>query len=142
MPRPPPSRPTDAELAILRILWASGSAGATVRAVHEEIARTRPPGYSRPAGYTSVLKLMQIMVEKGLVTRDEAERSHIYHAVATESHTQRQLVRDLLDRAFGGSARAMILHALSARRASPEDLAEIQRLIDEHRQSAKQRGDR
>ncbi len=84
-----------------------------MRAVHDELTRTRPPGYSRPAGYTSVLKLMQIMADKGLVTRDEAERSHVYHAAATESHTQRQLVRDLLDRAFGGSSRALILQALT-----------------------------
>ena len=141
MSRPPPTRPTDAELAILRALWARGPAGATVRAVHEELTRARPPGYSRPAGYTSVLKLMQIMTEKGLVTRDEADRSHIYHAAVTEADTQRLLVRDLADRAFGGSARALILQALCARRASPEDLAEIQRLIDDYRQSSHQRGD-
>jgi BlaI family penicillinase repressor len=140
MSRPPASRPTDAELAILRVLWARGP--STVREVYAELMRTRPPGYSRPAGYTSVLKLMQIMADKGLVTRDEAERSHVYHAAATESHTQRQLVRDLLDRAFGGSARALILQALSARRASPQELAEIQQLIDDYRQTSHQRGDR
>ena len=131
MPRPAASRPTDAELAILGVLWRLGP--STVRAVHDELARTRPPGYARPAGYTSVLKLMQIMADKKLVTRDESARTHVYHPAATEADTQRQLVGDLLDRAFGGSARALILHALSARRASADDLAEIQKLIDDHR---------
>jgi BlaI family penicillinase repressor len=133
MSRPPATRPTDSELAILGVLWAKGP--STVRAVHEELTRTRPPGYRRPAGYTSILKLMQIMAEKGLVTRDQAQRSHVYHPAATEAHTQRQLVRDLLDRAFGGSAKALILQALGTRRASPEELAEIQRLIDDYRQT-------
>jgi BlaI family penicillinase repressor len=135
MARPVSTRPTDAELAILRVLWALGP--STVRAVHDELARTRPPAYAKPPGYTSVLKLMQIMTEKGLVRRDEADRSHVYRPAATEAQTQKQLVGDLLDRAFGGSARALILQALSARRASAEDLAEIQRLIDECRRDPK-----
>jgi BlaI family penicillinase repressor len=133
MPRPAASRPTDAEVAILGVLWRLGP--STVRAVHDELARTRPPGYARPAGYTSVLKLMQIMTGKRLVTRDESSRTHVYHAAGTEAQTQRQLVRDLVDRAFGGSARALILQALSARRTSPAELAEIQQLIDDHRKT-------
>jgi BlaI family penicillinase repressor len=133
MPRPAASRPTDAEVAILGVLWRLGP--STVRAVHDELARTRPPGYARPAGYTSVLKLMQIMTGKKLVTRDESSRTHVYHAAGTEAQTQRQLVRDLVDRAFGGSARALILQALSARRTSQAELAEIQQLIDDHRKT-------
>src|SRR4051794_8065924 len=133
MARPASSRPTDAEVAILGVLWRLGP--SSVREVHGELARTRPPGYARAAGYTSVLKLMQIMFEKKLVTRDDSSRTHIYKAAETEARTQRQLVGDLLERAFGGSARALILQALSATRASPTELAEIQKLIDAYRQS-------
>src|SRR5215471_20111882 len=89
-------RPTDAELAILRILWERGP--STVRQVHDQLAR------DRSAAYTTALKLLQIMTEKGLVERDERERTHVYKAKLSEDQTQRQLVRDLLDRAFGGSA--------------------------------------
>ena len=88
-------KPTDAELAILRVLWERGP--STVRQVHELVAR------DRPAAYTTALKLLQIMTEKGLVDRDERERTHVYRARLSEEQTQRQLVRDLLDRAFGGS---------------------------------------
>lgn len=129
MARPGSTRPTDAELAILRVLWERGP--STVRDVHAELGRTRPPGYDRPAGYTSVLKVMQIMAAKGLVDRDEARRTHVYRAAAPREQTLRHLVGDLLDRAFGGSARALVLHALSARRSSPEELAEIRQLIDD-----------
>jgi BlaI family penicillinase repressor len=115
-------RPTDAELAILRVLWARGP--STVRQVHDVLSR------ERPAAYTTALKLLQIMTEKGLVSRDERDRSHIYQARLTEAQTQRQLVRDLLDRAFGGSAAKLVMQALAARRASPEELLEIRRLID------------
>ena len=115
-------RPTDAELAILRVLWDLGP--CTVRQVHEVLSR------ERPAAYTTSLKLLQIMTEKGLVSRDERDRSHVYHAKLTEEQTQRQLVRDLLDRAFGGSASKLVMQALAARRASAEELSEIRRLID------------
>src|SRR4051812_23487144 len=125
MPRPSPTRPTDAELAILRALWALGP--ATVRQVYERLNRERP---GRPAGYTTVLKLMQIMAERGLVRRDESRRSHVYHAVATEQKTQRRLVSDLLERVFGGSARALEQQALSVTAASPEGLREIRKLLD------------
>jgi BlaI family transcriptional regulator, penicillinase repressor len=115
-------RPTDAELAILRVLWERGP--STVRQVHDVLAR------ERQAAYTTALKLLQIMAEKGLVRRDETERTHIYYARLTQEQTQRQLVRDLLDRAFGGSASKLVMQALAARRASPEELGEIRRLID------------
>jgi predicted transcriptional regulator len=123
MARPASSRPTDAELAILRVLWERGP--STVRDVHEALKR------SRDAGYTSVLKVMQIMHDKGLVARDEAKRSHVYRAVVPREHTQRQMVGDLLERVFGGSARALVLQALSAKRAGPQELAEIRKLLDE-----------
>jgi len=115
-------RPTDAELAILRALWERGP--STVREVREQLAHTRP------AGYTTVLKMLQIMTEKGLVTRDVSRRTHIYRPRLGEEQTQRQLVRDLLDRAFGGSARKLVLQALATRRASEEELAEIRGLLD------------
>ena len=115
-------RPTDAELAILRVLWDLGP--CTVRQVHEVLSR------ERPAAYTTSLKLLQIMTDKGLVSRDERDRSHVYQAKLTEEQTQRQLVRDLLDRAFGGSATKLVMQALAARRASAEELSEIRRLID------------
>ena len=128
MPRNPPApRPTDAELAILRILWERGP--STVRQVHEVLASRE-----RPTAYTTALKLLQIMTDKGLVRRDESDRTHIYHARLSEDQTQRQLVRDLLDRAFGGSATKLVMQALSARRATPEELGEIRRLIDARRE--------
>jgi predicted transcriptional regulator len=116
------SLPTGAELQILRVLWRSGP--ATVREVHDAL------GPRRRTGYTTVLKLLQIMHQKGLVTRDEAERSHIYRARIGESVTQRRLLRDLADRAFGGSAASLAMQALSTEKASAEDLAEIRRLLD------------
>jgi len=117
-------RPTDAELAILRILWQRGP--STVRQVYEVLGR------ERPTAYTTALKLLQIMTEKGLVSRDERERTHIYQARLSEEQTQRQLVRDLLDRAFGGSSTKLVMQALAARRASSEELSEIRRLLDGH----------
>ena len=115
-------RPTDAELAILRILWERGP--STVRQVHEQLSR------DRQAAYTTALKLLQIMTEKGLVERDERERTHVYRAKLSEDQTQRQLVRDLLDRAFGGSASKLVMQALATRRASPDELREIRKVID------------
>ena len=118
-------RPTESELAILRVLWANGP--STVRQVNDTLSA------SRDTGYTTTLKLMQIMAEKGLVTRDERDRSHVYSAKLSQDQTQRQLVTDLVDRAFGGSAAALVLQALSAHPASSEELGEIQRLIDEYK---------
>lgn len=122
-------RPTDAELAILRVLWTRGS--ATVREVMEELA------LERPIGYTTVLKLMQIMTEKGLVKREEENRTHVYRAAQTEEATQRRLVGDLLERAFGGSAEKLVMQAISSKRATAKELAEIRRLLDEFEKGEK-----
>jgi len=119
-------KPTDAELAILRILWDRGP--STVRQVHEILAG------DRPAGYTTALKLLQIMTEKGLVERDERDRTHIYRARLSEEVTQRQLVRDLLERAFGGSSGKLVMQALATKRASAEELRDIRKAIDGARQ--------
>lgn len=116
-------RPTDAELAILRVLWSHGP--SSVRQVHDEISK------HHGIGYTTVLKLMQIMTEKGLVIRDESQRAHIYKPGVNEERTQRQLVRDLLDRAFGGDASQLVMQALSSKRTTPEELAAIRTLLDE-----------
>jgi predicted transcriptional regulator len=129
MPRGLP-RPTDAELAILRVLWDRGP--STVRQVHDALLE------ARETGYTTTLKLMQIMAEKGLVTRDESSRTHIYSTRSSQDQTQRQLVSDLMQRAFGGSATALVLQALSAQPTSGEELQEIQRLIEKYRADRKQ----
>jgi BlaI family transcriptional regulator, penicillinase repressor len=115
-------RPTDAELTILRVLWARGP--STVRQVHDVLSR------DRAAAYTTSLKLLQIMTEKGLVRRDESDRTHIYQARLTEEQTQRQLVRDLLERAFGGSSSKLVMQALAAKRATADELVQIRRLLD------------
>lgn len=115
-------RPTDAELAILRVLWQRGP--STVKDVHAELAGRAP------TVYTTTLKILQIMTEKGLVERDEAQRAHLYRARLREEQTQSQLVGDLLDRAFDGSASRLVLRALSARPATAAELAEIRELLD------------
>jgi len=119
----PTRKPTDAELAILRVLWSRGP--STVRQVAAAM--------DREGGYTTVLKLLQIMAEKGLVTRDESARTHIYEAAYTEDQTQQQLVMDLVERAFDGSAAKLVLQALSTGKATPAELAEIRKLLDKHR---------
>ncbi len=126
-------RPTDAELEILTVLWSIGP--ATVRDVHEVISRRRR------AQYSTVLKFMQIMAEKGLVKRDESQRAHVYEPTKTREWTQRQLAGDLLERAFSGSAKALMIGALSARKASKEDLAELRKLLDEFPKEQKRRKD-
>jgi BlaI family penicillinase repressor len=131
MTRNAPPRPTDAELAILRVLWERGP--STVRQVHDVLSR------DRAAGYTTALKLLQIMTEKGLVRRDDTDRTHIYQARLSEEQTQRQLIRDLLDRAFGGSASKLVMQALAARRATPEELGEIRKLIEGRREGRDER---
>jgi predicted transcriptional regulator len=118
----PATQPTGAELAILNVLWSLGP--ATVRDVHDEL----PDAIRR--GYTTTLKLMQIMVEKGLLDRDESSRSHVYTAVASQESTQVQLLEDLADRAFGGSAARLALRALSDQYATADELAEIRALLD------------
>jgi predicted transcriptional regulator len=116
-------RPTDAELSILRVLWQQGE--ATVRQVFESLNQ------ERDMGYTTVLKLMQIMTEKGLVKRDESQRTHVYQPALTQEQTQQQLVGDLLNKAFGGSASQLVLQALSAKPASASELQRIRELLDE-----------
>ena len=118
MPYTPP-RPTEAELSILRILWSHGP--STVRQVVDQS--------EAGTGYTTILKLLQIMTEKGLVLRDDSERTHVFTPALPEEATQRQLVDDLLDRAFGGSAQKLVLHALSGRKPSRKELAELRQLI-------------
>ncbi len=116
-------KPTDAELSILRVIWEQGP--STVRQIQQVLDRVRP------TGYTTVLKLLQIMTEKGLVRRDESERSHVYRARYSEDQTQQQLLGDLLDRAFAGSTSKLVMQALSSRKASAEELAAIRKLLDE-----------
>ena len=119
-------RPTDAELAILRVLWERGA--STVRQVHEALVGTRE------TGYTTTLKLMQIMTDKGLVKRNETARTHVYSPMAGQEQTERQLVQDLVDRAFGGSAAQLVLRALSAEGTTDAELKEIRKLIDDYRE--------
>jgi len=112
-------KPTDAELAILRVLWNRGP--STVRQVAEQMGRD--------TGYTTVLKLLQIMTEKRLVTRDESSRTHIYAAASSQEQTERQIVSDLVDRVFDGSAAKLVLQALAGTKSTPEELDEIRKLI-------------
>lgn len=123
MPETELPRPTDAELEILKVLWRRGP--STVREVFETL------GESKTTGYTTVLKTMQIMADKGLVVRDESERAHRYEPAAPEDETQRRLVGDLLRRAFDGGAAKLVMQALSTERASAEELSEIRRMLDE-----------
>jgi len=115
--------PTDAELAILRVLWERGP--STVREVHEELSS------SQATRYTTTLKLMQIMTEKGLVRRDESRRAHVYQPAVPEQQTLSRLTGELLERAFGGSAEKLVMHALQAGKVSAEELARIRQLLDE-----------
>ena len=128
MSRQPP-RPTDAELEILTVLWSLGP--STVREVHDAICRRKP------AQYSTVLKFLQIMAEKGLVRRNEKQRAHIYEAARPREWTQQQLAGDLLQRAFSGSAARLMMGALSARRATKGELAEMRKLLDEHEKGKK-----
>ena len=115
--------PTNAELAILNVLWRIGS--GAVREIHEELNR------ERPMGYTTVLKTLQIMTEKGLVLRDESSRAHIYRAKEASETSQQEIVEDLVVRVFGGSSQRLVMHALNSQRATPDELAEIRQLLDE-----------
>ncbi len=115
-------RPTDAELAILRVLWDRGP--STVREVHAALSERQG------SGYTTVLKLLQIMTDKGLVVRDESQRAHVYASLLGEQRTQRQLLGDLVDRAFGGSPAKLVLQALSDRRATDDELRDIRAMLD------------
>ena len=114
-------RPTEAELELLRVLWERGP--LTVRDIHEALEEN-------PTGYTTTLKILQKMTDKGLVRRDETNRSHVYEPVAKAGDTQRQLVREFVQRAFGGSPAQLVLHALSEKKATSAELAEIRLLLD------------
>jgi len=132
----PPPLPTDAELDILAVLWRLGP--ATVREVHDALGK--------PCTYTTTLKQMQLMTEKGLLRRNERFRTHVYEAGNPQEQTQRQIAGDLLKRVFGGSASRLVLGALAAQPASAAELDEIRQMIDEYparnRESGKKKGSR
>jgi len=118
-------RPTDAELSVLRVLWSRGP--STVREVYEVLCQ------ERDLGYTTVLKALQVMLQKGLVERDESERSHVFSAAVQEAETQTHLLEDLVEKAFGGSALRLLTHALNAKKPSRKELDELQKLLDQKR---------
>jgi|SRR5205085_7952700 len=122
-------RPTDSELGILRVLWQRGP--STVRDVYDDLNQRSA------TGYTTVLKLLQIMTEKGLVTRDESERAHVYSARHSEQKTQRQLLTDLVDRAFGGSSAKLVMQALAGKKTSADELNAIREMLDRIEEEAK-----
>src|SRR5881227_1743709 len=122
--KPTPHKPTASELEILRVLWTRGP--STVREVHESLSE------KKELGYTTVLKLLQIMTTKGTVRRDEGQRAHVYEACQPATETKRQLVGDVLQRVFEGSASDLMLHALEGRRTSKKELDELRRLLDEY----------
>jgi BlaI family transcriptional regulator, penicillinase repressor len=124
MNQEPLQKPTVSELAILRVLWARGP--STVREVHEELSE------KKALGYTTVLKLLQIMTAKGTVRRNEEQRAHVYEACQPATETKRQLVGDVLQRVFEGSASELMIHALEGRRTSKKELDELRRLLDEY----------
>ncbi len=123
MPKLKLPRPTDGELEILQVLWERGP--STVRDVHDVLSKTKP------MGYTTVLKLMQIMAEKGLVRRNEDQRAHVYQARVPRQETQRRMVGEMLDRVFSGSATQLVMQALATKRASADELAQIRQMLDE-----------
>jgi predicted transcriptional regulator len=125
----PTPRPTDAELAILSVLWERGP--STVREVHDALSPTHD------SGYTTTLKLMQIMTDKGLVDRDESQRAHVYTSRYGEQRTQRQLLGDLMQRAFGGSPAKLVMQALSTTKATAEDLTAIRNMLDQMEENAR-----
>ena len=129
MARRPTPRPTDAELSILRVLWERGP--STVRQVHDVLS------VDREFAYTTTLKLLQLMTEKGVAVREEDGRVHVYRAAVAQEETQRHLIRDLVDRAFGGSPSRLVMQALAATPASAEELREIRRLLKEHEEKAR-----
>jgi BlaI family transcriptional regulator, penicillinase repressor len=120
----PLQKPTASELEILRVLWARGP--STVREVHEALSE------KKDLGYTTVLKLLQIMTAKGTVRRDEGQRAHVYQACQPATETKRQLVGDVLQRVFEGSASELMIHALEGRRTSRKELEQLRRLLDEY----------
>ena len=125
--------PTDAELVILKVIWARGA--STVRQVLQSLES------SRSTGYTTILKQLQVMTDKGLVTRDERKRTHIYQASFGEAEVLRRITGDLLNRAFDGSAHKLVMHALSTKRATPEELAQIRAMIENLEEMRQQHDD-
>jgi BlaI family transcriptional regulator, penicillinase repressor len=119
-----PQKPTAAELQILQVLWERGP--STVREVHDALQE------EKALGYTTVLKLMQIMTTKGLVRRDENQRAHVYEAQQPAEKTKRQFAADMLERVFDGSARELMLHALASQRSTRQEIEELRSLLDEH----------
>ena len=122
-------RPTRAELQILRVLWTAGP--LVVREVQRILS------LSKPSGYTSVLKTMQIMLDKGLVERDDTQRPQVYRARYSEERTQKQMLVDLLQRAYGGSVKALVMHALGTRKPTAADLEAIGKLLDRYERGSK-----
>jgi BlaI family penicillinase repressor len=120
----PPHKPTASELEILRVLWNRGP--STVREVHESLSE------KKDLGYTTVLKLLQIMTTKGTVRRNETQRAHVYEACLPAEQTKRQIAGDMLQRVFEGSASQLMMHALAGSRSSPEEIGELRRLLDEY----------
>jgi len=124
-----PPKPTPSELDILRVLWEHGP--ATVREVHAILAQVKP------TGYTTVLKLLQIMTTKGMVNRDENRRAHVYEACQPAENTKRQLVGDLIQRAFAGSASQLMMHALDRKETTRDEIDEIRRMLDTYQEGKK-----
>lgn len=122
MPRKPSNQPNDVELAILSVLWSHGP--CTVRQVHEALSA------SRPTGYTSTLKMMQVMVDKGLLKRSSAERPQLYRPAVPEEQTQSRIVNNLIQKVFGGSAQKLVMRAVRAHRIAPAELREIRKLLE------------
>ena len=127
MPKHNQPRPTDAELEILRVLWNRGP--STVREVHDALRE------KKDLGYTTVLKLLQIMTTKGTVRRNETQRAHVYEACLPAEQTKQQLAGDMLQRVFEGSASQLMMHALAGRKSSPEEINELRRLLDQYERS-------
>ena len=119
-----PLKPTASELEILRVLWTRGA--STVREVHESLSE------KKDLGYTTVLKLLQIMTTKGTVRRNETQRAHVYEACLPAEQTKRQIAGDMLQRVFEGSASQLMMHALAGRKSSPEEITELRRMLDEY----------
>jgi len=119
-----PQKPTASELEILRVLWGRGP--STVREVHEALSE------KKSLGYTTVLKLLQIMTTKGTVRRNETQRAHVYEACLPAEQTKRQIAGDMLQRVFEGSASQLMMHALAGNRASRDEIQEIRRMLDEY----------
>jgi BlaI family penicillinase repressor len=123
MPRSPSSRPNDVELAILRVVWSREA--CTVREVHDALRA------ERDTGYTSTLKMMQVMCEKGLLKRDDSQRPQVYRPAIPQEQTQKKIVRDLVKTVFGGSARKLVMQAVQSHKISRQELKEIRNLLDQ-----------